>query len=92
MNQEDLEGKVCPIDGTSLKIENNGGWKYVYCKKCNANYCDSDKITIETLSEEYLIEKAKQYLKFLEKWNGADRETIKNREEILCYGEDKGLI
>lgn len=62
ISQKDLEGKVCPIDGTLFKIENMGEGRYVLCRICNKIYADADK------------------------------ERINDREKILKYGKDKGLI
>jgi len=84
MKQEDLEGKVCSIDNTQLKIRNDGGWEHVYCEECNAIYHD--------LSNEGLLKKAKEYLGLLKEWNEADAKMIEYRNRIIKDGRSKGLI
>jgi hypothetical protein len=86
MNNEkpDLEGKLCPIDGTNLVLKNNGGWKYVTCEKCNAIY--------ENLSKDGLIKEATRYLELLNELNKADEQKIAYRNSIIERGKQKGLI
>ena len=74
----DLEGKLCPIDKTQLRVQTLGGWIHVNCEKCGCVYPD--------LNEEGLLKTSKAYLKLLIEWNKSDLKRINYREDIIREG------